>query len=158
MFFYRIIKILLFTSALWSEIHVFNRSSGVEYEIKTLSNSKVLYLSAKDLAKSLSSKLYENRDRKKLVLYIAGRRIKISGNTSFVMIDDQPYQMPQIVIVDPEDLYVPAEEFLSILKSTVLPGINFDRKKEFLDIDIVRFNITGIDIEEKSNGTIILFR
>jgi len=155
MFFYRIIKILLFTSALWSEIHVFNRSSGVEYEIKTLSNSKVLYLSAKDLAKSLSSKLYENRDRKKLVLYIAGRRIKISGNTSFVMIDDQPYQMPQIVIVDPEDLYVPAEEFLSILKSTVLPGINFDRKKEFLDIDIVRFNITGIDIEEKSNGTII---
>ena len=155
MFFYRIIQILLFTSALWSEIHVFNRSSGVEYEIKTLSNSKVLYLSAKDLAKSLSSKLYENRDRKKLVLYIAGRRIKISGNTSFVMIDDQPYQMPQIVIVDPEDLYVPAEEFLSILKSTVLPGINFDRKKEFLDIDIVRFNITGIDIEEKSNGTII---
>ena len=155
MFFYRIIQILLFTSALWSEIHVFNRSSGVEYEIKTLSNSKVLYLSAKDLAKSLSSKLYENRDRRKLVLYIAGRRIKISGNTSFVMIDDQPYQMPQIVIVDPEDLYVPAEEFLSILKSTVLPGINFDRKKEFLDIDIVRFNITGIDIEEKSNGTII---
>lgn len=36
-----------------------------------------------------------------------------------------------------------------------MPGINFDQKKEFLDIDVVRFNITGIDIEEKSNGTII---
>jgi len=115
----------------------------------------VLYLSAKDLAKSLSSKLYENQDRKKLVLYIAGKRVKISGNTSFIMIDDQPYQMPQVVIINSDDLFVPATEFLRILKSTVLPGINFDRKKELLDIDVVRFNITGIDIEEKSNGTII---
>jgi N-acetylmuramoyl-L-alanine amidase len=151
----RIIPIILITSALWSEIHVFNRSSGIESEINTLPGSKVLYLSAKDLAKSLSSKLFENKDRKKLVLYIAGKRIKISGNTSFIMIDDKPYQMPQVVIIKSDDLFVPATEFLKILKSTVLPGINFDQKKEFLDIDVVRFNITGIDIEEKSNGTII---
>ena len=96
----RIIPIILITSALWSEIHVFNRSAGTESEISTLPGSKVLYLSAKDLAKSLSSKLFENQDRKKLVLYIAGKRVKISGNTSFIMIDDQPYQMPQVVIIN----------------------------------------------------------
>ena len=150
-----ILTMTLITSALWSEIHVFNRSAGTESEIKTLSESTQLYLSSKDLAKSLSSKLYENKERKKLVLYIAGRKIKISGNTSYIMIDDQPFQMPHIVKVTSDDLYVPAEEFLIILKSTLLPGINFDKNKEFLDIDIVRFNITDIDIEEKSNGTII---
>ena len=155
MFFSRIIPFLFLTSVLWGEIHVFNRSSGTESEIRTLLDSKKLYISAKDLSQSLSSKLYENAERKKLVLYITGKKVKISGNTSFIMIDDQPYQMSQFTRVEPHDLYVPAEDFLNILKSTVLPGINFDRKKEFLDIDVIRFNITGISIDVKSNGTII---
>ena len=154
--FYKIIILSIFsTELLFANIQVFNRNTGMESEIRTLSESKKLYLSAKDLAQSLSSKLYENKDRKKLVLYITDRRIKISGYTSFIIIDDQPFQMPQIVKVEPDDLYVPAEDFLHILKSTILPGLNFDLEKEFLDIDIVRFNITGIDIEEKANGTII---
>ena len=154
--FYKIIILFIFsTELLFANIQVFNRNTGMESEIKTLSESKKLYISAKDLAQSLSSKLYENKDRKKLVLYITGRRIKISGHTSFIIIDDQPFQMPQIVKVEPDDLYVPAEDFLYILKSTILPGLNFDLEKEFLDIDVVRFNITGIDIEEKANGTII---
>ncbi len=152
----RILLIYLFIlNVLPGEIHVFNRSTGKESEIKTLLDSKLLYISTKDLSKSLSSKLYENTERKKLVLYIAGRKIKISGYTSYIMIDDQPYQMHQITKVKSNDLYVPAEEFLKILKLTVLPGINFDSKKEFLDIDIVRYNITGIHVDVKSNGTII---
>lgn len=150
-----IISILLLSQVLLGEIHVFNRSTGIESEIQTLSGHKKLYMSARDLSKSLSSKLYENSDRKKLVLFISGRKVKISGNSSFVMVDDVAYQMPQIVKVQGNDLYVPAEEFLYILKSAILPGINFDKKKEFLDIDIVRFNVIGISIEEKSNGTIV---
>ena len=147
--------IILINSALWSGVHVFNRSAGTESEIKTISESSLLYLSSKDLAKSLSSRLYENSERKKLVLYIAGQKIKISGNTSYIMIDDEPFQMTHVVKVTSDDLYVPAEEFLKMLKTKLLPGINFDKNKEFLDIDIVRFNITDIDIKEKSNGTII---
>ena len=103
----------------------------------------------------MSSKLFENQERKKLVLYIKGKRIKVSGYTSFVMIDDVPYQMPDMVLVEPGDLYLPAEEFIRILKTTVMPGINFDKTKEFLDIDVVRFNIIGMQVETKSNGTII---
>ena len=96
MIFSRITLFLFIINVLMGEIHVFNRGAGTESEIRTLSDSKKLYISAKDLARSLSSKLYENAERKKLVLYIAGKKVKISGNTSFVMIDDRPYQMPQI--------------------------------------------------------------
>ena len=152
---YKIFTVIFLTTILNGEIHVFNRSAGTESEIKTLPKSKLLYISAKDLAHSFTSKLYENTERKKLVLYIAGRKIKISGNSSYIMIDDKPYQMPQITRVESNDLYVPAEDFLGILKATILPGINFDSRKEFLDIDIIRFNITGIHIDVKSNGTII---
>jgi len=152
---YKIFTVIFLTTILNGEIHVFNRSAGTESEIKTLPKSKLLYISAKDLAHSFTSKLYENTERKKLVLYIAGRKIKISGNSSYIMIDDKPYQMPQITRVESNDLYVPAEDFLGILKATILPGINFDSRKEFLDIDIIRFNITGIHIDVESNGTII---
>ena len=152
---HKIFPFLFLITVLNGEIHVFNRSAGTESEIKTLSKSKLIYISAKDLARSFTSKLYENTERKKLVLYIAGRKIKISGNSSYIMIDDKPYQMPQITRVESNDLYVPAEDFLGILKATILPGINFDSRKEFLDIDIIRFNITGIHIDVKSNGTII---
>ena len=152
---HKIFPFLFLITVLNGEIHVFNRSAGTESEIKTLPKSKLIYISAKDLAHSFTSKLYENTERKKLVLYIAGRKIKISGNSSYIMIDDKPYQMPQITRVESNDLYVPAEDFLGILKATILPGINFDSRKEFLDIDIIRFNITGIHIDVKSNGTII---
>ena len=152
---HKIFPFLFLITVLNGEIHVFNRSAGTESEIKTLPKSKLIYISAKDLARSFTSKLYENTERKKLVLYIAGRKIKISGNSSYIMIDDKPYQMPQITRVESNDLYIPAEDFLGILKATILPGINFDSRKEFLDIDIIRFNITGIHIDVKSNGTII---
>lgn len=146
---------LILLGILFANIHVFNRSAGSESEIRTLNDKKILYISTKDLARSLSSKLFENQERKKLVLYIKGKRIKVSGYTSFVMIDDVPYQMPDMVLVEPGDLYLPAEEFIRILKTTVMPGINFDKTKEFLDIDVVRFNIIGMQVESKSNGTII---
>ena len=63
--------------------------------------------------------------------------------------------MSQSTRASSNDLYVPAEGFLSILKNTLLPGINYDSKKELLDIDVIKFNISGIHIETKTNGTII---
>ncbi len=149
------IFIIFFINFLYGEIHVFNRSAGTETEIRTLPNVKSLYISSKDLAKSFTSKIYENKDRGKLVLYISGKKIKISGNSSYVLIDDTAYQMQQNAISKLNDIYIPAENFFQILKVTILPGLNFDSKKELLEVDVVRFNITDISIDVKANGTII---
>ena len=147
--------LILFFSFLRGDIHVFNRSSGTESEIKVLPNVKPIYVSAKDLGESFTSKIYENSERRKLVLYISGSKVKVSGNSSYVIINDNAYQMPQVTIVEGDDLYLPAEYFFEIIKGTILPGINFDSKKELLEIDIIRFNVTNISIDVKSNGTII---
>ena len=138
-----------------SDIHVFNRSSGTESEIKVLPSVKPIYVSAKDLGESFTSKIYENSERRKLVLYISGSKVKVSGNSSYVIINDNAYQMPQVTLVEDDDLYLPAEYFFEIIKGTILPGINFDSQKELLEIDIIRFNVTNISIDVKSNGTII---
>ena len=85
------ILIIIFYSILVGDVHVFNRSANIESEIKTIKVGKTLYISAKGLSLSLSSKIYENSDRKKLVLYISGNKVKISGFSSFIVIDDKIY-------------------------------------------------------------------
>lgn len=145
----------LFISTLFGDIHVFNRTSGMEFELQTLETSKTLYVSTKDIAKCLSSRLYENSERKKLVIYTSGKKIKISGGTSYIIIDDKSYQMFRETKIEYGDIFVPAEEFFTLIKKLILPGLTFNLKKEFLEIDVVRFDITGINIESKSNGTII---
>ena len=140
---------------MYADINVFNRSTGLSSELRVLSDAGPLYISTKDLAQSFTSKLYENSDRKKLVIYISGSKIKISGNSSYIIIDDNAYQMPLEAVVELDDIYIPAKYFFGILKRTILPGINFDTKKELLEIDVIRFNITDIKIDVKSNGTII---
>ena len=140
---------------MYADISVFNRSTGLSSELRVLSDAGPLYISTKDLAQSFTSKLYENSDRKKLVIYISGSKVKISGNSSYIIIDDEAYQMPLEAVVELDDIYIPAKYFFGILKRTILPGINFDTKKELLEIDVIRFNITDIKIDVKSNGTII---
>ena len=151
----KLFLISVFVSTLFGDIHVFNRKTGSEFELQTLEASKTLYVSTKDIAKCLSSKLYENSERKKLVIYTSGRKIKISGGTSYIIIDDKSYQMFRETKVEYGDIFVPAEEFFTLIKKIILSGLTFDSKKKFLEIDVVRFNITSINIESKSNGTII---
>ena len=104
-----LIVLFTFLSFLLGDIHVFNRKSGSEFELKTIEDSNNLYVSTKDIAKALSSKLYENSERKKLVVYTSGRKIKISGGTSYIIIDDKSYQMFRETKIEYGDIYVPAE-------------------------------------------------
>ncbi|MFL3006414.1 MAG: N-acetylmuramoyl-L-alanine amidase [Candidatus Neomarinimicrobiota bacterium] len=147
--------IITFYSFLVGDIHVFNRRSSTESEIKTIEVGKTLFISAKGLSSSLSSKIYENAERRKLVLYISGSKIKISGYSSFIIIDEKIFQMAKTVNVKDNDLYIPANDFFDILKSSIMPGVNFDPLREILEINVIKYDITNIDIDVKSNGTII---
>ena len=136
---------VLFTlfPVLFGDIKVINRSTSNEIFIKTLKDEDKIYVSTKDLVTALSSRLYENSERKKLVLYVSGKRIKITAGNSFLIIDDIAYQMVDIVKEYNDDFYLPAKDFFNILKKTVYPGLYFDMRREILSIDIVRYNING---------------
>ena len=149
--------IVLFSlfSVLFGDIKVINKSTPNEMSIKTLKGENKIYISTKDLVAALSSRLYENLERKKLVLYVSGKKIKITAGNSYLIIDDIAYQMVDIVKEYDGDFYLPAKDFFKILKKTVFPGLYFDKRKETVSIDIVRYSINGLKIEQKSNGTII---
>ena len=109
--------IITFYSFLIGDVHVFNRRTNTESEIKTIEIGKTLFISAKDFSSSLSSKIYENAERKKLVLYLSGSKIKISGYSSFIIIDEKIFQMPNTVNVENNDLFIPANDFFNTQES-----------------------------------------
>ena len=138
-----------------TSVQVFHQETGEKDNLKILDGVAETFISTYDLARVLSSKLYVNNDRQKIVLYLREHRIKLSSETSFIIINEQIYQMSHVSIGVEEDIYLPAESFFSILQMAVLPRIIYNPIKQLLDINIVDFNITGLNIEEKANGTIL---
>jgi len=139
-----------------ASVRVINRVDNREDEIKTLDNFRGTYISSKDVARILAKRpSFVNNDRYKMVLYLGEHRIKISSNSSYVLVDEQVYQMPNPAIWQNGDIFLPAEPFFLILRKTTLPGITYDSQREILDIDLKEFNVLAVNISEKANGTIV---
>lgn len=150
---------LLVTSWTFASIRVMNRISGTDDELNTLSFGTGTYVSAKDVSRLLAMRdPFLNTERKKMVLYIMDHRIKVSGASSYILVDEEVFHMPTPVRVSEGDLYLPAEPFFMVLRQTVMPRIIYDARKELLDIDIMEFNVTGLRVDEKANGTILRIR
>ena len=147
---------MLFDNLEASSVRVVNRVNNTTDEIRTLDNLRGIYVSVKDVSRVLSTKEpYINNDRLKMVIYIGNNRLKISGNSSYILVDERVYQTPSFAIWDNSDIYVQAEALFNLIKETTMPGIDYDARRMVLDIDIKEFSITGIEISEKANGTVL---
>ena len=152
---YRLLIVLFCSSWMNASITVYNSVNEKESELQILDNN-ASFISAKNLSEILTSRQpYINYDRKKMVLYFSDTRIKISSNTSYVLVDEEVYHMPVYARDKDGDIFLPTVPFFNILKKTVLPGLSYDPKKRRLDINVVNFNITNLEIDQKSNGTIL---
>ena len=79
--------LILFSAILFADIKVINKSTSKNFIIKTLKGEKKIYISTRDFVSALSSRLYENQDRKKLVLYVYWKySIWIYSNEIFIKI------------------------------------------------------------------------
>ncbi len=147
---------LLFSITYCNTVKIVNKKDNVVNEIRTLDRLQGIFISINDVSNILAKRdPYINQDRKKMVLYIGDNRIKISSNSSYVIIDEKVYQIPIYPIWRENDIYISAEYFFDILKRTTLPGIDYDSKSMMLNIDLEEFSITGVDITQKANGTIL---
>lgn len=155
-FLFIFLNLLILEDVEASSVRVVNRVNNSTDEIKTLDNLRGVYVSVKDVSRILSvKKPYINADRLKMVLYLGNNRLKISGNSSYILVDERVYQIPSFAIWDNNDIYVQAEALFNLIRETTMPGIGYDSRRMVLDIDIKEFNITGIEINEKSNGTVL---
>ena len=157
----KLLRIIFFTIFIYSTfltatpIKVINKLDNTVDQLKVLEGVPTIHSSVKDLARILSASIYENVEREKMVLYVGEHRIKISAGTSFLLIDDVVYQIISPGIIYEDDIYLPSSSFFELLKETVLPNINYDSVQNLIQIGITEFNVQGILIEEKANGTIL---
>ena len=143
-------------SASSASIDVLNMIDQKDNELAILDGEQEPYVSVKEVSKLFTDRLpFENAARQKIVLYIGNQRVKISKLSSFLVIDDQVFQMSKHAIGKYDEIYVPAESFFSILKQSILPGLDYDASKRLLSLNLIEFNINSVDIEQKSNGTIL---
>ena len=132
---------LIIPEAKSSTVRVVNRTNNSTDQIRTLDDLRGVYVSVKDVSRVLSPRQpFVNADRLKMVLYIGNNRLKISGNSSYILVD---------AIWNDDDIYVQAEALFNLIRETTMPGIGYDSRRMVLDIDIKEFNITGIEINEK---------
>jgi len=84
-------------------------------EIRTIQNKQLF--SINDFIKITNSKNFINDKTEKIIFYIDDKKIKITNQIAFVMIDDNLFQLSSKTVKQNNDYYVPAESFLSIINS-----------------------------------------
>ncbi len=101
--------------------------AGVQQEIKILgSNNSVLgtveyikeqryYFSLNDFSNVLLKKNFINKNVQKIVFSLGNVKIKVTGNISFIIIDDKPYQLKNNIIYKEGIFYAPIDDFLELL-------------------------------------------
>lgn len=125
--------------------------------VSTVTRDGVIYASIESLGDVLGLKGFYNASKKKYVLRSGSRAIKITGMNPFIIVDDVAYQMALPTILHRDEVYVPIALFIQITDD-LLPGeVEYDKYSETLRILSQAFNVTGIEVEEKANGTLVRF-
>ena len=84
-------------------------------EIKTIQNNQ--FFSVNDLAKITNSKKFINDQTEKIIFYVDNKRIKVTNDIAFILIEDSLYQLSSKVIKDKNDYYLPIDSFFNIINN-----------------------------------------
>jgi len=131
---------------------------GVEREdsyLRAIEERGLFFVSTKDLANLLKAETYFNTASKKLVLRFGDRRIKITAFNPFLMVDEAVFQLPVETGFRKGEIYISLKHFLDAVGELLPFQWIFDEREKILKIILKDFNITGIDIQEKANGTLV---
>ncbi|UCD37925.1 MAG: N-acetylmuramoyl-L-alanine amidase [Fidelibacterota bacterium] len=125
--------------------------------LRTFYIGNVEYLSGQELAEIFSVNTYVNDDVNKLVLYFREGEVKITAFSSFVVVNEEAFQMPLPTYFDGQEYFLPARAFFSVLGATVLRGARYNEaRRSFMGPNsYTAFNIFSAKVESKQNGTLI---
>ncbi len=132
------------------------------------------FLSIGDLARSLQLRTYQSRETGKIVLFLAGKTVKVSAHSAFLMFDTHMTQMThEALLLSGNDIFVPAHSFLGLMQKNILPDLRFRivaDERQFAVVaaptittdgttsgagslpSVSQAEITDIQFEERGNG------
>ena len=143
---------------------VFLQDSARTTQITMFSRNGIVYGSLGDLARTLRIDTYTDTGAQKFELRTEAYSVKVSAGMMFVLIVDHNqngdiYQLPVPVRISSNAYFVPLASFMPILNYLVAEEITFDPLKQRVLVGhrkiVSRFDIVGVDLEEKSNGYLV---
>ena len=84
-------------------------------EINTIQNKQLF--SINEFINITDSKNFINSKTEKIIFYVDDKKIKITNQIAFIVIDDNLYQLSSKVVKQNNNYYVPTESFLSIINN-----------------------------------------
>ena len=123
--------------------------------ISTVRKESVLYASLEEFSGLLNIKHFYNPQNKKFVMTVGSRSIKVTALNPFILVDNMAYQMALPTIVVDGDIYAPLAMFLQSMGGFFPAEFHLNLNTEELDIRRFRINITGVEVEQKRNGSLI---
>ncbi len=113
------------------------------------------YVPVMEFAKNHTMQGIHHSEKNKFEIRFYGKKAIFSSGCSFVKIDDNIFQIINPVVVDEGELYVSLEHFLHLLNATDLPDAVLDTSEEYLITAAPDFNLHGLTVETKMNGSLV---
>ena len=143
---------------------VFEEEGRRPSHIGAFRSRSVLYASLSDLAQLLDLDVAENTGARRLEITRPPYRMTVTGGSPYVAFVDNRnhrtiYQLPQSVLYAASSYFVPIESFARLIEPLLSRPARFDRAASRLLIAGTaaepRFDIAGISLEQKANGTLV---
>ena len=116
--YFRLFFILIISSHIFannSQTLKFFENNVLLGEIKTIQNNQ--FFSVNDLARITNSKKFINDQTEKIIFYVDNKKIKVTNDIAFILIEDSLYQLSSKVIKDKNDYYLPIDSFFNIINN-----------------------------------------
>lgn len=112
------------------------------------------YISVNSFSDVLLNKNFINNNTEKIVIYFGDTKIKITANTSFIIINDKAYQLQNNVFQRKGEYYVPLDDLLTLLTQQTNTDYSMDYASMSIKLGGVIQNIaivetTDLDKEKK---------
>lgn len=133
------------------------RRSDIQ-RIPILWKTGVLYVSATKLSSVLNYHTYFNEEKRKLIIYFPQNKLLLTAGNPFILIDNRAFQMAVECLWENDQIYIPLKYLIPILNSNSNMRFDYDSSAQVLRVFEKNYNITGIEIEEKANGTVVKIR
>ncbi len=128
-----------------------NISEKIIYKIR----NGLIYIPLTSFARINDYGIFTNDSRRKTVLYVGNDKIKFTADNSFIILNEQIYQYFHEPAWFEGELWAPAEVLADLFTNYTSIKMRFDARAKELVIGSKNVNITGVQISEKANGTLI---
>jgi N-acetylmuramoyl-L-alanine amidase len=159
-------------------VDIENRTERISYILK----NGISYIPITEFAKALNAPVYLNKDASKAEVKFEENKLKITGRNQFFVLTDseqkqQVYQIPVSTLLINDEIFIPvsysarifavaakkeilfneADKNIEIRKASAVSKTVPRPVKEEVETPAVssKYDVYGIEIEEKSNGTLI---